>query len=221
MTARIILRNLVFIAVLSAVLFAIAGRFDWPGGYAFLGAMGAGAVVMESWLALTNPGLLWDRKDHKQKRPLYDRILLPLLFALFPLWLAYMAFEVHILGIDRMPRWANFAGAAVVFFGFAGNILVFRANRFATAVVKVQEAQTVCDREPYAIVRHPMYAIGVLIYFAIPFALGTWTGLAGAPLLSLLLAIRVLFEEAQLKRELAGYAEYMAKVRYRLIPFVW
>jgi protein-S-isoprenylcysteine O-methyltransferase Ste14 len=218
---RTVLRSLIFFAVLGAVLFTAAGRLDWPGGYAFLAAMGTGVLVMEGWLALFDPALLKERRNHKQAKPLYDRILLPLLFMLFPVWLITMAIDIRIYGIAQMPRWANYAGAVVVFLAFVGNIAVFRANRFATAIVKVQETQTVSDRGPYRIVRHPMYGLGVLTYFAIPFALGSWVGLAGAPFLALLLAIRVVFEEGQLKRELAGYEAYMGKVRYRLVPYVW
>jgi len=35
------------------------------------------------------------------------------------------------------------------------------------------------------------------------------------------LAVRGVFEEQSLKRELKGYEAYTEKVRYRLIPFVW
>ena len=221
MVLRALLRTIAITVVLGAVLFAAAGRFDWPGGYAFLAAMGAGGLAMEAWLALFNPALLRERRNHKQKKPLFDRILLPAIFVLFPIWLIAMAIAIRIYGIAQMPRWANYAGAVVVFLAFCGNIAVFRANRFATSIVKVQEAQTVSDRGPYRIVRHPMYGLGVLAYFAIPFTLGSWVGLAGAPVLALLFAIRVLFEEAQLQRELAGYRDYMTKVRYRLVPFIW
>jgi len=218
---RTILPSLAFTVVLGAVMFAVAGRFDWPGGYAFLAAMGGGGAVMEGWLTLADPALFKERHNHKQKKPPYDRVLLPVLFVLFPLWLVYMALQVRIYGIAEMPRWANYAGAVAVFLGFVGNISVFRANRFATAIVKVQASQTVSDKGPYAIVRHPMYGLGVLVYFAIPVALGCWEGLAGAALMALLLAMRVLFEEAQLKRELQGYDAYMTKVRYRLVPYLW
>lgn len=218
---RTVLRSVAFMAVLGAVLFAVAGRLDWPGGYAFLCGMGGGVLVMESWLALADPALLKERHNHKQSKPPYDRLLLPLLFVLFPLWLITMAIDVRVYGIAQMPRWANYAGAALVFLAFAGNVAVFRANRFASAIVKVQERQTVSDKGPYRIVRHPMYALGVLAYCAIPFALGSWVGLAGVPLLALPLAVRALFEERTLRRELPGYQAYTAKVRYRLVPYVW
>jgi protein-S-isoprenylcysteine O-methyltransferase Ste14 len=35
------------------------------------------------------------------------------------------------------------------------------------------------------------------------------------------LAVRITDEEALLKQELAGYPEYMEKVHYRLMPYVW
>jgi protein-S-isoprenylcysteine O-methyltransferase Ste14 len=37
----------------------------------------------------------------------------------------------------------------------------------------------------------------------------------------LVLAWRLLEEERLLARELPGYAEYQARVRYRLVPYLW
>jgi protein-S-isoprenylcysteine O-methyltransferase Ste14 len=36
-----------------------------------------------------------------------------------------------------------------------------------------------------------------------------------------LIAIRILFEERFLRRELPGYEEYTTRTRFRLVPFVW
>jgi protein-S-isoprenylcysteine O-methyltransferase Ste14 len=41
------------------------------------------------------------------------------------------------------------------------------------------------------------------------------------PILIVWLAVRVVIEERTLREELEGYDEYMAKVRYRLIPGIW
>jgi protein-S-isoprenylcysteine O-methyltransferase Ste14 len=52
-----------------------------------------------------------------------------------------------------------------------------------------------------------------------------WLGSYTAALLAIvpiaLLAVRSVFEERFLKRELKGYEVYTEKVRYRLVPFVW
>jgi protein-S-isoprenylcysteine O-methyltransferase Ste14 len=61
----------------------------------------------------------------------------------------------------------------------------------------------------------------------IPMVVGPalWLGSYAAALLAIVpiavLAVRSVFEEQFLKRELTGYEAYTEKVRYRLIPFVW
>jgi protein-S-isoprenylcysteine O-methyltransferase Ste14 len=35
------------------------------------------------------------------------------------------------------------------------------------------------------------------------------------------LARRAILEESTLKKDLRGYADYMAQVKYRLIPYIW
>jgi protein-S-isoprenylcysteine O-methyltransferase Ste14 len=37
----------------------------------------------------------------------------------------------------------------------------------------------------------------------------------------LVLARRAVLEERTLQKELHGYAEYMAKVKHRIIPYIW
>jgi protein-S-isoprenylcysteine O-methyltransferase Ste14 len=51
--------------------------------------------------------------------------------------------------------------------------------------------------------------------------LGSWWGLAGAALLILVMAMRAVLEERALHAELDGYADYAARVRYRLVPRLW
>jgi len=52
-----------------------------------------------------------------------------------------------------------------------------------------------------------------------------WLGSYTAALLAIVPiavpAVRSVFEERFLKRELKGYETYTEKVRYRLVPFVW
>jgi protein-S-isoprenylcysteine O-methyltransferase Ste14 len=59
------------------------------------------------------------------------------------------------------------------------------------------------------------------LMIAIPLALGSyWTLLLVIPLLPVL-AWRLLDEERVLRRDLPGYIDYCARVRYRLIPGIW
>jgi protein-S-isoprenylcysteine O-methyltransferase Ste14 len=66
-----------------------------------------------------------------------------------------------------------------------------------------------------------VYAGAGLLVLATPVALGSWVGLPFAVLLMVVIAFRALDEEKLLEKDLAGYAEYKQKVRWRLIPGVW
>ena len=74
---------------------------------------------------------------------------------------------------------------------------------------------------PYAVVRHPMYAFGLLMAIGSPLLLGSLWGLAGLGLFIPLLAARTLGEEAVLMAGLPGYRDYAAQVHFRLLPGVW
>ena len=121
-------------------------------------------------------------------------------------------------------------GALVSSLGFAlliaGWWIVYpalRENAFAALAVKHQEErqQTVIDAGVYSIVRHPMYAGGALLMVGIPLWLESYPAalLASVPIAAI--ALRILFEERFLRRELKGYEPYTGRVRYRLIPFLW
>ena len=74
---------------------------------------------------------------------------------------------------------------------------------------------------PYAIVRHPMYAVALCFMVGVSLLLGSIWALVGMVVLMPLLALRVLGEEVMLMDGLPGYRDYAAKVRFRLVPGVW
>lgn len=101
--------------------------------------------------------------------------------------------------------------------------LSMRENAFAAVVVRHQEErkQTVIDSGVYGVVRHPMYAGGVMLEVGLPLWLESYAGaLLGVDPIAAL-ALRIVFEERFLRRELKGYDAYMQRVRYRLIPHLW
>ena len=96
-------------------------------------------------------------------------------------------------------------------------------NRFFSGVVRIQKERghEPVSGGPYAYVRHPGYVGALAFTLATPLVLGSsWTSMtAGAT--AVVLVIRTALEDRTLKNELAGYREYAARVRYRLLPFVW
>jgi protein-S-isoprenylcysteine O-methyltransferase Ste14 len=73
----------------------------------------------------------------------------------------------------------------------------------------------------YGFVRHPMYLGALFLIVGTPLALGSWWSLLLVPLFLPILYFRIVNEEKVLARDLQGYTEYMRKVRYRLIPYIW
>jgi protein-S-isoprenylcysteine O-methyltransferase Ste14 len=99
--------------------------------------------------------------------------------------------------------------------------LVFRANTHAAATIKVEEHQQVISTGLYALIRHPMYLGALILFLAVPLALGSFWTLLLVPPLTGMLAARLLDEERFLVANLPGYAAYCQKVRFHLIPFIW
>jgi protein-S-isoprenylcysteine O-methyltransferase Ste14 len=120
-----------------------------------------------------------------------------------------------------VPLYAEVAGNFLAALGFLIIFFVYRENSFASATIGVYAGQTVISTGPYALVRHPMYLGGFLMFLGMPLALGSWWGL---PVLALVMPAfiwRIIDEERLLTQKLPGYAEYKDKVPWRLIPFVW
>jgi protein-S-isoprenylcysteine O-methyltransferase Ste14 len=85
----------------------------------------------------------------------------------------------------------------------------------------VDEGQKVVDTGLYGVVRHPMYAVTILLFMAMPLVLGSWYALIVFAFYPAIIIVRLKDEEALLSRELAGYEDYKKKVKYRLLPFIW
>ncbi len=127
----------------------------------------------------------------------------------------------HEFGWSSVPVFVVLLGDVLVASGLLLIWLVFRANPFAAATVNVEPEQTVISTGPYALVRHPMYSGGLLLFLGIPFALGSWWGLILFVPLLVLIIWRLKQEERYLSTHLPGYRDYCAKVIHRLIPFIW
>jgi protein-S-isoprenylcysteine O-methyltransferase Ste14 len=94
-------------------------------------------------------------------------------------------------------------------------------NRFASRTIQVEANQRVISSGPYHIVRHPMYAASLIMWLAIPLALGSYVALPVFVLMIPVYVLRLLNEEKVLRRDLSGYSEYCVTTPFRLVPHVW
>jgi protein-S-isoprenylcysteine O-methyltransferase Ste14 len=105
--------------------------------------------------------------------------------------------------------------------GFYFIFLVYRENTFTSATIEIAADQKVISTGPYAVVRHPMYASGMLYMVGTPLALGSYWGLVPLAATLPFLIWRLFDEERMLIEHLPGYTDYQRKVRYRLLPGLW
>lgn len=75
---------------------------------------------------------------------------------------------------------------------------------------------------PYAFVRHPGYAAGILVIAASGIALGSWFAVAFVLAANVPFILRrLIVEDRVLRAQLAGYEDYAQRVRWRLLPGIW
>ena len=218
--------SFVYLAFFPVILFVLAGDWRWIEGWLFsviFLLMSFGTLV---YLYFHDPELLVERfgSPVQEGQKPWDKVLLSLFFLEFLVWFAIMPLDARRLGWSpTFPLWLKAAGTLLL---LLASFLLFEAlkeNTFAAPVVKMQKerGQKVVSTGLYSIVRHPMYAGATLLFISAPLLLGSVYGLIMGFVLIVTIAIRSLGEEAMLKQELPGYREYMQKVKWRLIPFIF
>ena len=222
---RLAVRTTIWLGLMALLMFSAAGDWRWTQGWVFIAIFALGSVGFGAWLAKRDPALLAARLEGLAQRgqPLWDRVFLASFMILWLAWLALMALDARRWRRSDMPVSINILGALLVITGFLATMVVFRENSFAAPVVRLQSErnQRVIDTGPYAYVRHPMYAGALLYLIGMPLLLGSVYGLLLVPAFVVGISVRAVFEERLLQRDLPGYAAYMKRVRYRLIPKLW
>lgn len=206
------------------LLFGGAGRFDWLWAWIYLG-LATGFVVMTGLLLLpSHRDVIAERAGVGQGAKAWDRwlgggtavfssvfgLLVAGLDARFG-WTLALPLRTHLIGVGCF-----LAGSGLLTWAMA-------ANRFFSIVVRIQKdrGHTVVDAGPYAVVRHPGYVGWIVSALAVPLVLGSAWALVPAGIGVVLMIVRTVLEDRTLREELPGYADYAARVRFRLLPGVW
>lgn len=213
-------------AIFVLLLFGRAPTFAWWRAWVLIGVVFAATVVSMATLARESPALLEERFRSPLQRgqPRADQVWVMIFMAACVSVIAFIPEDVfHRRIFDAPGPIVSTTGLGLCVAGWVLIALALRANAFAAPVVKhmKERRQTVVDTGVYSVVRHPMYAGTLLLLVGMPLWLESYaaTLLAGIPIA--LLAVRILIEERFLRRELAGYAAYIERVRFRVIPGVW
>jgi protein-S-isoprenylcysteine O-methyltransferase Ste14 len=224
MIAKLLLQNVIWVVGMGALLFVPAGTLRWPAAWVFLCTIAILGVACGLWLARTDPALLAERMHPMMQhdQPAADKKFM-LVFGFTALvWFLAIGLDER-YQVSDVPVALRALGWAMLILSSGFIMWVMRENSFAIPVVKLQteRGHRVVSTGPYAWVRHPMYTATILFFVGAPLLLGSWWGVAMAPLFVVLFAIRTRIEERALIAGLPEYADYTARVRYRLLPGLW
>ncbi|MGE5372897.1 MAG: methyltransferase family protein [Solirubrobacterales bacterium] len=217
-TGKAYLVPVIIMIVLGLVLFLPAGSFKFWQGWIWWSILSGLTLFITAYFVKRDPGLLSRRMNVKEKEPQPGVLKVLSLLSMFTYLVPGFDYRFH---GSAVPVWVVITANVLVFLGYVLIIMVFRENSYASTVIQVETEQPVITTGPYAIVRHPMYTGLMIMMLVTPLALGSYWALIFSSLFIPINILRIRKEEAVLLRDLPGYADYCAKTRYRLIPFVW
>ena len=201
------------------LIFLPAGTLSYTYGWLLVGLL-FGPMLIAGFVMLSkSPEFLKKRLDAKEKQGTQKGVVA------FSGLMFIVGFVVAGLdfrfGWSKMPLWVTIVASALFLVAYALYAEVMRENAYLSRTIKVEQGQTVVDTGLYGIVRHPMYAVTLLLFLAMPLVLGSFYALIIFAFYPAIIIVRLKDEEALLTKELPGYAQYKQKVKYRLIPFIW
>jgi protein-S-isoprenylcysteine O-methyltransferase Ste14 len=204
------------------MVFVPAGTFDYWRGWAFIAVFAAATLIPSVYLAVNNPDALRRRMQAgpgAESRSL-QKVIIAVAFVSVVAMIVVSVLDFR-FGWSAVPAGVSVLGLVLVAAGLTVAMLVTIQNGYAAANITVETGQQLSSTGWYGFIRHPMYFGNVILMVGVPLALGSYWGLLSLLVGLAVLALRIKDEEALLKKDLAGYREYMDKVHYRLMPYVW
>jgi protein-S-isoprenylcysteine O-methyltransferase Ste14 len=212
------IQTLVFVILLAATLFGSTGRFDLIEFWVYI-AIVVGASVLS--LIILDSDLMQERMQPGGHR--VGLHFLPLTIVIFLHWAVAGFDHGHLHLSDAVPPSLEVVALALFALAWIAIVWAMSVNRFFSSIPRIQSERghTVISTGPYRLVRHPGYTAALLAAVTSGIALGSWISTFIAPVALALLVWRTMVEDRMLQRDLPGYADYAARVRYRLVPGVW
>ena len=201
------------------LIFLPAGTFCYTYGWLLIGLLFVPMLIAGFVMLGKSPEFLKKRLDAKEKQRTQKGVVaFSGLMFIAGFVVAGLDFR---FGWSAMPAWVVITASVLFLAAYALYAEVMRENAYLSRTIQVEEGQTVVDTGMYGIVRHPMYAVTILLFLMIPLVLGSWYGLIAFAFYPAIIIVRLKDEEELLTKELPGYCQYKQKVKYRIIPFIW
>lgn len=201
------------------LIFLPAGTLAYANGWLLMGLLFVPMLLAGFVMLAKSPDFLKKRLDAKEKQGKQKGVVaLSGLMFIGGFVVAGLDFR---FGWSCVPAWVVIVASILFLSAYGLYAEVMRENAWLSRTVKVEQGQTVVDTGLYGVVRHPMYAVTILLFLMIPLVLGSWYALMAFAFYPAIIIARLQDEEDLLTRELPGYCEYKQKVKYRLIPYIW
>jgi protein-S-isoprenylcysteine O-methyltransferase Ste14 len=223
---RGLIGGLVQLVVIAALLLIPAGTWHWPRAIHFLVVYGLVNSISIVSLARLAPASLEARltAPAAKSQPMGDRVVTPLFIVSIFSWLVFIPIDVFRLRLLPLPPLeVSVLGAVVSIAGYGFIWTTLFQNAFAAPIVKDQSerGQVLIDTGLYGRIRHPFYLGFLLFFLGLALWLESYASVLALLLPFVFLIARIRVEERTLGETLPGYADYMRRVRHRLVPFVW
>ena len=207
------------VVAIGILLFLPAGTFHYWKAWLLMGILFIPMLFAGIVLLLKNPDLLKKRLNTKESQA-EQRLVIKLtgLMFLSGFILAGLNFR---FGWIIAPDWLSWTGTAIFLLSYMLYAEVLKENAYLSRTVEVQKGQKVVDTGLYGIVRHPMYTITIFLFLSMPLVLGSLISFVVFLAYPVIIAKRIINEEAVLEKDLDGYTEYKKKVKYKIIPYLW
>ena len=219
LTKTVALRFILILLLFGLMFFWPAGTFRYWQAWTYIAMLFIPMLSVLVYFLRKNPEFLERRmrtKEKERKQKWIVGLSLPAFIGTFLL----PGFDRR-YGWSHVPPFVIIIADIILLAAYGLGVLVMRENPYASRVVEVEENQKVISTGPYAVIRHPMYLTGLILYLLTPLALGSYWAVLPALLLILVYVARIRNEEKVLAEKLPGYGEYLQRVRSRLIPGIW
>lgn len=209
-------------SMLATMIFLSAGKIAYWQAWVFLAVFTSCNIWLTAYLWKHNKELLEQRiyGGYRHETEKIQKIIM-LLFGISSI--AQVIFSVldNRFNLHHPSSMMVISGDGLIVAGFYVTFLVFRENGHASATVEAHPNQTIVASGPYAIVRHPMYAGGLLTFCGIPLALASYAGLSFLAVIVPLLIARLRSEEDILSAKVPAYRTYQLLTPWRLLPKIF
>ena len=216
---KALIRYLFGVLIVGILIFLPAGTFAFWQGWLLMGILFVPMFIAGCVMIKRDPGLLERRLNAREEQGAQKLVVLSSAL-MFILSFVAAGLNVRFRWL-LLPPWVSWLSALLFLSGYALYAEVLRENTWLSRTVEVSKNQKLIDTGLYGLVRHPMYLSTLLLFLSMPLVLASPVSFAIMLFYLPIICVRILNEERVLKTQLTGYEDYMRKVKYRLLPFIW